>query len=339
MLDHVEKIRVHLTDELDRYAGCMDVLSDAIAAMRLGQPSSSRLRTRERGWSTRLTAYDGAGFHVVLRGNCWVLPEVGDPVLLGPGDAVLLPHGTEHVLADHPLEEHAATHAIPFERWRAEQSPEIPSDTAEFEVLCGKYRLDRRGQHPLVAELPQLIHLPTRIGDRIELRSAIDLLGLELDRRGPGSCIAVPGLLDLLLIYMIRAWMTESRTGLWPAALTDPITAAALRALHTDPAAPWTIDRLAAETGVSRATLARRFTALAGRPPMGYLTWWRMTRAAVLLRDTEDPLSAIASQVGYATPYAFSHAFARQFGLSPGRYRTTGARTSALTRPFVTTAE
>ena len=312
----------------------VDVLSDAIAAMRLGQPSSSRLRTRERGWSTRLAPYDGAGFHIVLRGNCWVLPTTGDPVLLGPGDAVLLPHGTEHVLADHPLDERATDHAVPFEEWRDTQIPEISSDTAEFEILCGKYRLDRRGQHPLVAELPQLIHLPTRIGDRIELRSAIDLLGLELDRRGPGSCIAVPGLLDLLLIYMIRAWMAESTTGLWPAALTDPITAAALRALHTDPAAPWTIDRLAAETGVSRATLARRFTALIGRPPMAYLTWWRMTRAAALLRDTADPLATIASQVGYATPYAFSHAFTRQFGRTPGRYRTTHTRIPTLTTPF-----
>ncbi|WP_067892812.1 AraC family transcriptional regulator [Nocardia vaccinii] len=315
----------------------MDVLSDAIASMRLGQPSSSRLRTRERGWSTRLAAYDGAGFHIVLRGNCWVLPDASDPVLLGPGDAVLLAHGTEHVLADHPLDEHAAARAVPFDRWRDEQTLEIPSNTVEFEVLCGKYQLDRRGQHPLVAELPQLIHLPTRIGDRIELRSAIDLLGLELDRRGPGSCIAVPGLLDLLLIYMIRAWMAESRTGLWPAALTDPITAAALRALHTDPAAPWTIDRLAAETGVSRATLARRFTTLVGQPPMGYLTWWRMTRAAVLLRDTENPLADIASQVGYATPYAFSHAFTRQFGLSPGRFRTANDRTPTPATSFAAT--
>lgn len=99
-------------------------------------------------------------------------------------------------------------------------------------------------------------------------------------------------------------------------------TSAALRALHSDPAAPWTNDRLAAEAGVSRPTLARRFTALVGRPPMAYLTWWRLTYAATLLRDTADPLAAIARQVGYAGPYAFSHAFNREFGTTPGRYRT-----------------
>lgn len=303
----------------------MDVLSDAIAAMRLGQPSSSRLRYGNHSWCTRLDPYDGAGFHVVLRGSCWVLPDGGAPVSLGPGDAVLLPHGTGHVLADSPADAATLARAVPFGRWR-DEIVETDSHTAEFEILCGKYRLDRRGQHPLVEELPPLIHLPARIGDHPELRAAIDLLGRELDRRAPGSCIAVPGLLDLLLIYMLRAWMDEHRTGIWPAALTDSVTAAALRALHTDPAAPWTNDRLAAETGVSRATLARRFTALVGQPPMSYLTWWRLTRAAALLRDTDTPLAGIAGQVGYATPYAFSHAFKKQFATTPGRYRETADR-------------
>lgn len=120
---------------------------------------------------------------------------------------------------------------------------------------------------------------------------------------------------------MIRAWTAESTTGTWPAALGDPATAAALRALHSDPAAPWTIGRLAAEAGVSRPTLARRFTTLVGRPPMAYLTWWRLTRAAALLRDTDAPLATVARRVGYASPYALSHAFRREFGTTPGRYR------------------
>ncbi|MFJ1456684.1 AraC family transcriptional regulator [Nocardia sp. N2S4-5] len=295
----------------------MDVLSDAIAAVRLGQPSSNRLATTQRAWCTRLDQYSGAGFHIVLRGNCWVLPDEGDPVALGTGDAILLPHGTGHVLADGPT----VTRAIPFEQWSAGVAAEKSSSTVRFEALCGKYRLDRRGQHPLVAELPTIIHLPARLGDHPELRAAIDLLAMEADQRRAGSCIAVPSLLDLLLVYMIRAWMTKSGTGIWSAALTDPVTAAALRALHTDPAAHWSNERLAAEVGVSRATLTRRFATLVGQPPMGYLSWWRLTRAAALLRETTDPLSAIAEQVGYATAYAFSHAFKKQFDMSPGRYR------------------
>jgi AraC-like DNA-binding protein len=173
-----------------------------------------------------------------------------------------------------------------------------------------------------MAELPEVVHLPNRVGRHPELRSAVDLLAQELDERRPGACLALPSLLDLLLIYMVRAWMSEAETGSWPSVLNDPVTTAALRALHSDPAAPWTNDRLAAAAGVSRATLARRFTALVGRAPMAYLTWWRLTLAATRLRDTDASLATVAREAGYGSPYALSHAFSREFGVTPGRYRT-----------------
>lgn len=305
----------------------MDVVSDAISTVRIGLPSSNRVRVGGN-WCTRLAPYEGAGFHVVLEGGCWLLPDDGAPVSLGPGDAVLLPHGTGHVLADAPADAVAVERAVPFERWldgRGPHPPRTGEGVGEVELLCGKYRLDRSRVHPLLAELPKVVHLPNRVGSHPELRSAIDLLGRELGAQRPGSCMAVPSLLDLLLVYMIRSWMDEGAAGAWPAVLGDPVVAAALRALHSDPAAPWTNDRLAAEAGVSRPTLARRFAALVGRPPMAYLTWWRLTLAATLLRDTQDPLAHVAGRVGYGTPYAFSHAFSREFGTTPGRYRAGAA--------------
>ena len=304
----------------------MDVLSDAIAAVRIGRPSSNRIRV-DGNWCTRLAPYDGAGFHVVLEGSCWLLPDGGPAVSLGAGDAVLLAHGTGHVLADSPADAATLERAVPFDNWTDGTWPRRPPSTIrQAELLCGKYRLDRSRVHPLMAELPPVVHLPNRVGSNPELRSAIDLLGRELSAQQPGSCIAVPGLLDLLLVYMIRSWMAGGTTGAWPAVLGDPVTAAALRALHSDPAAPWTVDRLAAEAGVSRPTLSRRFTSLVGRSPMAYLTWWRLTFAATLLRGTADPLATIAHRVGYGTPYALSHAFNREFGTTPGRYRAESHR-------------
>lgn len=308
----------------------MDVVSDAIAAVRIGQPSSNRVRV-SGSWCARFAPYEGAGFHVVLEGGCWLLPDGGGaPVSLGAGDVVLLPHGTGHVIADSPADAATVARAVPFDpapggplSGRAEDA-----SGAVVEMLCGKYRLDRSRVHPLMLELPKVVHLPNRIGSHPELRSAISLLGGELGTQRPGACVAVPSLLDLLLVYMIRSWVTEGRGGAWSAVLGDPVASAALRALHSDPASPWTNERLAAEAGVSRPTLARRFTALVGRPPMAYLTWWRLTYAATLLRDTRDPLASIARRVGYGTPYAFSHAFNREFGTTPGRYRAGAAKAS-----------
>ncbi|MCX5392181.1 AraC family transcriptional regulator [Streptomyces sp. NBC_00094] len=309
----------------------MDVVSDAISAVRVGRPSSDRVRVGG-DWCARLDPYDGAGFHVVLKGSCWLLPDGGAPIALGAGDAVLLPHGTGHVIADSPADAATVARAVSFTRWADRKPPRPPlpqpafhTPEREVEMLCGKYRLDRSHAHPLLAELPPLVHLPNRVGRHPELRAAIELLGGELDGRRPGASIALPSLLDLLLVYMIRSWMAESTGGAWPAVLGDPVAAAALRALHSDPAAAWTNELLAAEAGVSRPTLARRFTSLVGRPPMAYLTWWRLTHAAALLRDTPDPLATVARRVGYSTPYAFSHAFRREFGTTPGRYRARAA--------------
>ncbi|MFF4444293.1 AraC family transcriptional regulator [Streptomyces sp. NPDC001502] len=338
----------------------MDVVSDAISTVRIGRPSSQRVRVKG-SWCARLDPYDGAGFHIVLEGSCWLLPDGGGaPLSLGVGDAVLLPHGAGHVIADRPAGARELERAVPFRQWDAVRTtgvpgrevgagrrggPEAGGEPGEpgglrggpggvVEMLCGKYRLDRSRAHPLMAELPQIVHLPSRVGARPELRSAIDLLGRELGEQRPGSGIAVPGLLDLLLVYMIRSWVAEGGSGTWPAVLGDPVAAGALRALHADPAAPWTNERLAAQVGVSRPTLARRFASLVGRPPMAYLTWWRLSLAAAALRESEEPLAAVARRVGYGSPYALSHAFSREFGTTPGRYRAqdrpeTGPETEA----------
>ncbi|GAA3863049.1 AraC family transcriptional regulator [Streptomyces sedi] len=322
----------------------MDVVSDAISAVRLGHPTSHRVWPAGR-WHARRERYEGAGFYVVMAGGCRLLPDGGGPpVMLGAGDAVLLPHGAGHVLADaasSPEWGTATRRAVPFARWAAANgtraaAPEGP-DTAgaagAAEILCGTYRLDCSRLHPLLAELPEVVHLPSRVGAHPELRAAIELLAGELDQTRPGSCVALPSLLDLLLVYLVRSWMAEATSGAWPRALGDPVTAAALRALHDDPAAPWTAERLAAEAGVSRPTLARRFGALVGRPPMAYLTWWRLILAAAQLRESGATLATIAARVGYGSPYALSHAFAREFGITPGRYRLRIAARTVVTAP------
>ncbi|WP_425546521.1 AraC family transcriptional regulator [Amycolatopsis minnesotensis] len=301
----------------------MDVVSDAIAVMRTGQPSSTRAAIGS-SWSLGFAPYAGIGFHVALRGGCRVFPERGEPVTLGAGDVVLFPRGGGHVLTDTAAD--GPRNTVPFERWR----PEEPvGGTGTTELLCGKYRLDRSRAHPLLAELPDLIAVAAGAGRHPELGSAVGLLGAEVRRARSGTGAVVTALLDVLLVYLLRAWFDEqAETGRrcgWTAALTDPVVAAALHALHEEPGKPWSVEALAGLAGTSRATLARRFTALVGRPPMAYLTWWRMTSAARLLRESDLPLGGIATRVGYESPYAFAHAFKRAFDVAPGRYRQAGS--------------
>jgi AraC-like DNA-binding protein len=92
--------------------------------------------------------------------------------------------------------------------------------------------------------------------------------------------------------------------------------------LHADPAAPWTVSSLAAEAGVSRSTLAKRFTDLVGEPPLTYLTGWRMTLAMDLLIEQETAtVREVARAVGYTDPFTFSAAFKRVRGINPSEFR------------------
>ncbi|MET9653076.1 AraC family transcriptional regulator [Streptomyces sp. NPDC006460] len=301
----------------------MDVLSDAVAAMRTGRPHSSRT-VRFAPWGIRFPASRGAGFHVVLQGEAWLLPpDAAPPVRLGPGDVVLLAHGTGHALADRPDTPPTDVAPRPDGSWPTPPD-RGPVGARETLLLCGAYQLSRVRAHPLLTELPSYVHLPARAGAHPRLRAAVDLLGAELAEPQPGTDAVVPALLDTLLLYLLRTWWLTERpdraTG-WSGALGDPAVAAALKAIHRDPARPWTVGELGAEGGLSRAAFARRFTALVGRPPLAYLTWWRLTTAGWLLRTDDLPLRVVAGRAGYSSEFAFAKAFKREYGMAPGRYR------------------
>ena len=59
---------------------------------------------------------------------------------------------------------------------------------------------------------------------------------------------------------------------------------------------------------------------------VAYLLSHRLDRAAVLLRETDAPLSAIARQTGYSTEFALAAAFRREYGVASGAFRRTHRR-------------
>ncbi|MGZ4653290.1 helix-turn-helix domain-containing protein [Oryzihumus sp.] len=124
---------------------------------------------------------------------------------------------------------------------------------------------------------------------------------------------------------MLRLYLHEQRqaelTG-WLAALRDPVVGRALSLLHTDPARDWSVGELSRSVAVSRTVLLDRFQQLLGRPPIRYLTQWRLNLASGLLRTTGLGVAEVAGRVGYRSEEAFSRAFKRAFGAAPAHWRT-----------------
>ena len=128
---------------------------------------------------------------------------------------------------------------------------------------------------------------------------------------------------ELLFVEAIRCHIEAlgpEQTG-WLAGLADRHVGQALNLLHGEPAADWTLDELAKTVGLSRSTLAQRFTHLIGQPPMQYLTRWRMQLAAGLLASGRDPIARVAEAVGYDSEAAFNRAFRRTVGTPPAAWR------------------
>lgn len=152
------------------------------------------------------------------------------------------------------------------------------------------------------------------------LRSVIDLLTVDATEPRTGAESSRAALIDLLLIHTLRIWEKEGPADDW-ATISDPVIASALKKLHASPEHPWSVQLLGTAAGLSRTAFTRRFTAIVGRPPMAYLTAWRLNNGAQLLRETDASLGTIARRVDYSSEFAFSSAFRRQFGTSPGHFR------------------
>lgn len=335
----VEK-RVPLSVRLaieDGYREPVDVLADILTAMRVGTPVAAHTEAHAP-WGLRFAHVTGAAFHVVLQGSCWLTPLPGDigfeAVQLGPGDVVLFGRGTMHAIVSVP-----GVPLADFSPSRSSRSTPLgrvvlPGPGARSTIVCGAYRLQRHRPHPLLRDLPAVMHLSAPPGRHRGLRAMIELLSGELETQPPGAAAITPSLVDALLVYMLRAWLRDTADApRWSAALADPATGRALAAIHAEPSRPWTVEQLAATARLSRAAFARRFTALVGEPPLTYLTRWRMTTATRLLRDTDKPLRQVATAIGYGSAFAFAKAFRREYATTPGEYRTatrTGMTRSAM---------
>jgi AraC-like DNA-binding protein len=91
--------------------------------------------------------------------------------------------------------------------------------------------------------------------------------------------------------------------------------------MHEKVEAPWTVESLAAASGMSRSAFAMRFKEMVGETPLEYLTTWRMQKATSLLRKSDQKLIDVARSVGYDSHAAFSKAFKRVVHVAPRQFR------------------
>jgi AraC-like DNA-binding protein len=267
------------------------------------------------------------GVHIVARGYCELAFPDGTVEPLAAGDLAILPRGDAHVLRSPGTGAQPPTISGFDLAMRTEGTRLRVGGTGdETVVVCGAFIVGEP-EHPALRGLPRTIHVPGDAGGTAPwLAPFVDALSAEASGGGPGSDLVMSRLSDALLARALRHHSDTVDQPGWLLGLRDPYVAAALEAMHTDLARPWTVANLARTVGLSRAAFAARFTDHVGEPVIRYLLALRMQHACTLLRDQRATVAAVAAQVGYQSDVAFAAAFKRQFGSSPGAYRRSATR-------------
>jgi AraC-like DNA-binding protein len=306
---------------------------DAVAGLLDGPRARGAFLLRSQldpPWSMRIEDEAPLCLVAITRGEAWLVPKNDEALRLHPGDVAVIRGPDPYVLADDPQTAPQVV-ILPGQRCETPDGAEVPlmtymgvrtwgnSPVGSTVILNGTYELEGDVSQRLLKALPQLLVLS---GDAWE-SPLVGLLAEEVVKDDPGQEAVLDRLLDLLLIAVLRAWFSrpDAEAPAWYRAYSDPVVGKALRMIHNDPAHPWTVAELAAEAGVSRAALARRFTELVGEPPMTFLTEWRLSLAADLLLEPEATIGSVAYEVGYGSPFALSTAFKRVRGISPQQHR------------------
>jgi AraC-like DNA-binding protein len=276
-------------------------------------------------------------FHGLVEGTCWASLVGETPQRMQAGDVVLFPQGDPHVLSSAPgmrargsgkkffFEELSGPRPFALDQGEAPSTARsADSSVPRAVVICGYLGLDARPFNPLLSALPRMqIVSGGMLGADSWVMVLMRAVVAESTGKRAGGKAVLERMSEMLFVEVLRRHidsLPETQTG-WLAGMRDATVGRALSLMHESPAEPWTLECLSAKAGLSRSSFHERFTHFIGQPPMQYLTQWRMQVASGMLRDSNAKLSEVAGSVGYDSEAAFSRAFKRVAGVSPGAWR------------------
>ncbi len=304
-------------------SGTAYIDAELSASWAIQTPDSAEIAQRLAPGGGRIIPY-----HMIVKGACVVQIDGYEPITLEAGEVVVIPHGDVHVLSSKskvpPLRFTADT-VVEMIRRDAVSRVKHGRDGDRTRLVCGFFACDKTLSDYLILPLPRMFKFRVR-GD-----STAALLPHAIsqsedtpdDVANPGAQAVLCKLSELLFVDAVRSYaetLTHENAG-WLSGIKDRYVSHALALMHQQPCHDWTLDTLAHELGTSRTTLADHFVRHMGRSPMQYLSEWRLRLAADALAGSDHAIKRISADAGFNSTTAFSRAFKRELGVSPGEWR------------------
>src|SRR5581483_4178656 len=143
---------------------------------------------------------------------CWLSADgVAEPIALGAGDLVVLPHGGGHQIADAP-----GAPSTPLASLLADGEPGAcrrlrhGGGGARTTLICGAFTFQGDTGHPLLARLPTILHLPRATDHAAWLEPLLRVLAAETAVPRPGSETVINGVVDIVFVQALRAWLATA---------------------------------------------------------------------------------------------------------------------------------
>lgn len=217
---------------------------------------------------------------------------------LNAGDAVLLPHGSFHVLASAPdvpaVEIDSLSRVAVADNIYVVDDPRgAPNDAGADMMFCGALRFNLDALHPLIAMMPPVMLASDLAQKDATVPALLDAMEREVALDRIGACGILARLADALAASILRAWVEcgcSDATG-WIAAVRCPKVGKVVAAIHADPERGWTLPELADVMGASRSTFATP-----SRPRWAKARRSALPRSRCSKRDAGSPTTACASR-------------------------------------------
>jgi len=267
-------------------------------------------------WHASTHGLASASFHLVVQGQCWMHID-GDsiPYPLNNGDAVFLLRDLAYRLSS----DGTATGAQECPR-----KPMLPLDSQASDgvgLVCGFFHFQSGLSAMIVDTLPAWIILRAGDPSLTAARNLFELILQECERRPAPSPALLERLCHLLFLYVLRQQVLDNTDlGGLAALARQPAFANLLEQLIARPAEPWTLESMAACTGLSRSAFFKRFNELCGQSPGQVLLMMRVRHACQLFKQ-DQTVADVSLAVGYQSVAAFTRAFHKVTGFQPGAYR------------------